>query len=207
MKENCRICDIIKGEKGKYGLLDIPFFENDKFTSLVSVGDFVEGWTLIFSKEHQYNLHGYYGDGSFYDYLNEHISIVRKKLKWDKNIIVFEHGANKCDSLTSCGTSHAHLHIVTFEGSILDKIRSKKQWKKCKWKNVKDAVGLEEYLLYSEQPELGEEAEVFINIIEEPESQFFRKVLAEEIKLNGEYSYKKEPRIEQSMRIRKMFEE
>ncbi len=207
MGKKCRICNIIEDEKGEYGLLDKPFYKQANYASVVSIGAFIEGWTLIFSKEHKYNLHNDYNSIEFYNYLKKHISLVRKKMKWDRKIIAFEHGANKCDSLTACGTSHAHLHIVPFDGSILSRIKKKKEWIKCKWRETEDIVGEKEYLLYSETPELGKDAEVYINIVSIPESQYFRRILAEEIGLCGEYSYKENPRVEQSMKVRKMFKE
>ena len=47
----------------------------------------------------------------------------------------------------------------------------------------------------------------YASVVSIPESQYFRRILAEEIGLCGEYSYKENPRVEQSMKVRKMFKE
>ena len=207
MSNKCRFCNIIKNEIKKYDDIDKPIMEGKKYFSLVSIGVFVKGWTLIVSKEHKYNLSTDYLDILFFDYLKEHILNIKKKLNWDDKIIVFEHGANTCDSETACGTSHAHLHVLPLSESILEDITSEKNWIKCKWNAVANIVEEKEYLLYCEDAEKGMEADVYIHIVSVPESQYFRKVIFEKLELKGSYSYKEDVRYEESMQTRKMLEE
>lgn len=206
MERNCRFCNIVKKQMSEYGIVDTPFLENKKFFSLVSIGAFICGWTLLISKEHMYNLNNYYDDTDFYDYLLKHINMLRQKLHWEKRMIVFEHGANSCCSLVACDTSHAHLHIVPWDDSILEEIMVEYTWQCIKWRDVTALVRDQEYWLYCENPEAGADADVYIHIIDKPESQYFRRVIAEKIGLVGEYSYKKDLRIEQSMETRSILE-
>lgn len=206
MEKKCRFCNIIKKQMSEYGIVDTPFLENEKFFSLVSIGAFICGWTLLISNEHMYNFHGFYSNTEFYNYLLRHINLLRDRLHWDKRVIVFEHGANSCNSLVACDTSHAHLHIIPWEGSILEEIMSEHTWQCVKWREVSALVENQEYWLYCENPETGVDADVYIHIIDEPESQYFRRVIAEKIGLVGEYSYKKDLRLNQSVKIRNILE-
>lgn len=207
MSKECRFCNIINSKIDYYGIVDKPFLSNESFFSLVSIGSFIFGWTLIVPKEHVYNLSYYYSNKRFYHYLHDHIKLLRDKLKWDKKIIIFEHGSNKCDSLTACGTSHAHLHIVPFESSILEEIKKDRTWHLVKCGNIAEFVQGKEYLLYSEISDLQEDTQVYLHIIDRPESQYFRRILAEKVGLQGEYSYKLDPRMDQSVKIANALEE
>ena len=207
MSEKCRFCNIIKNRSEVYGDVDKPFLFDQKYFSLVSIGGFVKGWTLLIPKEHKYNLCVDYANIEFYIFLQKHIMYIREKMDWHDRIIVFEHGANKCDSETACGTSHAHLHILPFSESILEDILSENQWIKCRWEMVEEIVEENEYLLYSEEPEKGMGALVYIHIVTIPESQYFRKVIFNKLKLEGSYSYKEDERFAESMQTHKLLEE
>lgn len=202
MENRCRFCDIIKENKQLFGIVDKPFLREENFFSLVSIGAFLPGWTLLVSREHKYNLLSYYGNVLFYDYLERHIRFLRSRLNWSGRVIVFEHGANCCDSLTACGTSHAHLHVVLWNDSILDEILREKEWKIVSWGQVPEIVGDAEYLLYCENPEDKEKARVYVHIVKKPESQYFRRLLAEKVGLKGDYSYKMDSRMTESVKIR-----
>ena len=204
MSELCRLCNILKNKEGKYKDIDKPFFIGARYYSLVSIGAFVEGWTLIVSREHKYNLRHDYSNKEFYEYLQKHIRVLRNKLGWKNKIIVFEHGANKCDSQTACGTSHAHLHVLPFSGSILTEIKKEKKWITCRWSEVNQVVSDKEYLLYCEEPERGMNAKVYINIVIVPESQYFRRVIFNKLNLKGSYRYKDDPRIEESTNTKRV---
>ena len=206
MEKKCRFCGIVKKQRNEYGVVDSPFLVNEKFFSLVSIGAFICGWTLLICKEHIYNLHDFYCKKEFYDYLYKHIKLLRQKLHWDKKVLVFEHGANRCNSLVACDTSHAHLHIIPWDGSILNEIMSEHEWKCVKWRDVSVQIQDQEYWLYCENPEAGDEADTYIHIVDQPESQYFRRVLAEKIGLEGEYTYKTDLRLNQSIETRNMLE-
>lgn len=207
MGKACRFCNIINSGLKIYDDVDKPFMIGKKYYSLVSIGAFVNGWTLLISKEHKYNLCNDYGSIEFYNYLRNHITVIRKKLNWSDRVIAFEHGANNCDSETACGTSHAHLHILPFSESILSDIVSEKEWIECKWKAVANIVGDSEYLLYCEEPEKGMNAQVYLHIVVFPESQYFRRVIFNKLKLEGSYSYKEDPRLEESIKTKRILED
>lgn len=207
MKKECRFCNIVENNGEQYGEIDRPFLENDLFFSLVSIGAFCKGWTLLITKKHKYNLKDNYEQSSFCEYLNRHLEVLRNKMQWRDRIIAFEHGANKCDSETACGTSHAHLHILPFRDSILAEIKAEKSWIECQWSEVAGIVGNEEYLLYCENPEKGLRATVFVHIVQVPESQYFRRILFQKLGLAGDYSYKEDQRIQESLKTVEILKE
>lgn len=207
MERECRFCKIGRGEPGEYGAVDSPFFNEKNYFSIVSIGAFIDGWTMIVAREHEYNLHNEYGKSEFEEYLNAHIAFIRRKYEDSERLIIFEHGANKCDSLTACGTSHAHLHVIPFEDSILPEIQNEKKWITCRLGQVAETVGDKEYLLYGELTGKQPDTRVYVHIVDKPESQYFRKVLAEKTGLTGDYSYKTDARSEESVKIRKKFED
>ena len=166
MERECRYCKIGKGERGEYGVVDSPFFSGKNYFSIVSIGAFIDGWTMIVTREHVYNMRREYEKSEFKEYLRAHIGIIRKKYEKTDEIIIFEHGANKCDSLTACGTSHAHLHIIPFEGGILKEIQEGREWIKCRLEQVGKIVGDKEYLLYGEFVDCQADIDVYVHMVE-----------------------------------------
>lgn len=205
MEKECRFCKIAEGKLGEYGMVDSPFLNGNDYFSLVSIGAFIDGWTMIISKKHQYNMHIEYTKNSFKEYLDEHLEYIKKAYNSIDKFIIFEHGANKCDSLTACGTGHAHLHILPFKESILKEILHDKKWIRCKLAQVEEVTDGKEYLLYGEINPLSD-IDVYIHMADIPESQYFRRILAEKVGLIGDYSYKADARLEESMRMREKFE-
>ena len=198
MKDNCRFCGILQGQK-KYGDIDTPILDAEDYFSLVSVGAFVYGWLLIIPKEHVYNMKAYYTDETFWSYIESALRYMRDRLRTDKQILLFEHGANTCDSLTGCGTNHAHIHLVPYGKSVLKKIQCGKEWIKTSWSQVPSIVGDREYLLYCDN-ESGnpKDSAVYVHLVVEPESQYFRKILADDMGMEGQFSYKEYLYMEQS---------
>jgi diadenosine tetraphosphate (Ap4A) HIT family hydrolase len=190
----CRLCKIWNG--CYENLFDRPYLINDDFLSIVSIGAFINGWSLIIPKNHTYSMRSYYSRKSLYDF----IAIVAKKLssQYNSKLIAFEHGANRCDSLTSCGTHHAHLHLLPYNHSILEEMHSDRSWIKTSFSEVSNLVGSEEYLLYSELQDPIADSDVYIHLVENAESQYFRKLLAKKEGIT-DYSYKSSPFIASSI--------
>ena len=185
----CRFCSILNKEY-LYDEIDFPIFENDKYFALSSIGAFIEGWILVIPKSRVYSMKSFFKNSSFYEFVN--IIAGRLNKKYNEKIILFEHGANKCNSQTACGTNHAHIHLVPYKDSLQKIIQNKKKgWKKIKFSEVETYVGDSEYLLYSDLDDfLTSQTFCFVHKLKEPYSQFFREILAEEIGKKEEYNYK-----------------
>jgi len=196
MKNTCRFCDILKG-KDFYGKIDCPLFETENFFSVSTIGALVEGWVLVIPKKHDYSMRLHYQSEELLQLVNN----IKLKLheKYGKPIILFEHGANECNSLTSCGTNHAHLHLVPFDGSLLLDMQKDMRWESCNIHNINEVVSDKEYLYYCELP-LSKEAvngvEGVVSTLSEPISQYFRKLIATKLGIPERYNYKEYPHIE-----------
>lgn len=170
-------------------MIDNPIARNESFMALVSKGAIVEGWVLVIPKTHMYSLRKLYCDDEFASFANT----ILKKIKeiYKKDCIIFEHGASHCDSIVSCGTNHAHLHIVPYNKTLLDEMRKTDlEWRKCHINEIEEIVDEKEYWFYAENVSDIRTASGYIHIIKKPESQFFRKLIAKKEGCSWKFDYK-----------------
>ena len=185
----CKFCEI--GAGIHRGEVDRPIVESDHYFAVSSAGGFVPGWTLIFLKEHRFNMSYDYRNSAFIEFVRKVSTIVGKEYG---RCVFFEHGATEPGSKTGCGVNHAHLHVVPFSKSIEALVvenRPNYVWKDTKVSEIEDRLGDAEYLFCSD--DFGGQRRGLSSILKEPESQFFRKVIASAVGLNDWYDYKKFP--------------
>ena len=195
MKEICRFCEIIKGNIG--GEENSPIQESNNYFSLSSIGAFVEGWVLIVPKKHIISMKELYDKKEFVDFTNHVLNVM--KLHYSGPFIIFEHGPSKCGSSTSCGTNHAHLHLVPYPYSLYKDMQSTGlTWESCKATQISSMAGNNEYLFYSEifANPTWEDPKGYIHILKNPISQYFRKLIASQLNCPDEFDYKKYARID-----------
>jgi len=175
-KNDCRFCNISMGQY-KYPGIDEPIAENKNFFAIASIGAIVEGWTLIVPKQHCYSMRDLYCQQLMKDISSEVLNKITAK--YGKTIL-FEHGANACDSSTSCGTAHAHMHIVPLTNSLHTDIQQTGlQWQKCKASEISTLANGKEYLFYCDpQPATWDDPKGLVHILSTPTSQFFRRLIA-----------------------------
>lgn len=197
---NCRFCDIAAG-KYSHAVIDEPFAFNHKFMAVASIGALVEGWSLIIPKEHQYSMKGIYGDTEFADFVN---SVSRKLVSQYGDVIAFEHGANRKGSITACGTEHAHLHLVPMGASLIpDMEKTELKWNKCRASEIMDISESREYLFYSELNDKGLwQDSGYLHVLEHPQSQFFRRLIATHIGNTETFDYRQYPHLETAAKTR-----
>lgn len=192
MEKICRFCEISKNNNDL--LENKPIYQNENYFSIVSVGALVEGWVLIVPKKHACSMKDNYSLESFKDFTNIILNTLQKKYG---PIIAFEHGPNRMDSKTSCGTNHAHLHLVPFSSLYNDLIISGLNWEKCSTTNIANRVGDKEYLFYCDLTnKLWDNPDGWLHILDEPISQYFRRVIANRLGCIEQYDYKTNPNIE-----------
>lgn len=184
----CRFCqiknDIVNQE------FDHPIMSNGNYYAIASVGTFIQGWSLIVPKRHIYSMRELYNDSDFLHFADKWIDYVRGV--FGQKVIVFEHGANRCGSQTSCGTNHGHLHVVPFEKSLTDAMMKDRNWTCVRNDQVADLVGENEYLLYADIADNLKHAVFYVHILQHEESQYFRRMLSNEVGIK-DYSYKTSP--------------
>lgn len=192
----CRFCAL--QESAAASAVDRPWLANSEFFALSSVGALVEGWSLICTREHTYNLKEHFKSESFWAFASEAIDIVTQIYG---PVVMFEHGAICEDSETSCGTAHAHLHVVPLSADLAKLAVEEDSgliWQECAIDDVGEVVGEREYLLVLSGSTCSSKARVATLPI--GQSQFFRKIIAGYLGRPSEYSYKTHPQVETSAR-------
>jgi len=195
MKKKCRFCDIIEGNiKGKE---NFPIHESDGYFSLASIGALVDGWILIVPKKHVLSMKELYNEEKFVNFSDYMLNSL--KLQYSGPFIAFEHGPNKCGSNTSCGTNHAHLHLLPYKNSLYaDMLSSGLSWESCNTSQISSIAGTNEYLFYCEISANATwgDPKGFIHILKQPISQYFRRLIAAQLNCPDEYDYKNYPRVD-----------
>lgn len=189
MSNLCRFCDISNNKVD--GIENRPIIKNDDYYAIPSIGALVEGWILIVPRKHSCSMKDLYADDNFRMFVNQVLSKVWTF--YDSKVIAFEHGPNKMSSKTSCGTDHAHLHIVPYENSLIEDIHSSGlTWVKCRSSQISTYAKENEYLFYSELDKNGYWSDPvgYLHILEKPISQFFRKIIANQLNCIDKYDYK-----------------
>lgn len=199
----CRFCEIHRGEY-KFSGVDEPFAACDDYIAFASIGALIEGWTLVVPKHHKLSMKDCYSRSTLGAFIN---TLLPHLYQENGQVIAFEHGANIEGSITSCGTDHAHLHLVPFADSLIPSLhRSGLKWEKCQASEINLLTGGNEYLFYCElgindswQDPVG-----LLHILEKPFSQFFRRLIAEKTSGQEFYDYKLNPNLNISMKTRKI---
>lgn len=182
------------------GEVDLPFDENLDFVSLASIGALVEGWSLIVPRKHCLSLRNHYGTTEFSSFVR---SIVQKVERRYGPVVIFEHGANHCGSLTSCGTDHAHLHVVPQQfplTTLLDE-NGISSWQQIQASDINSLASNGEYLFFSANSD-ADDPLGFFKKLDQPSSQFFRKAIASLIGKTEVADYKTHPFLEASTKTR-----
>ena len=141
-------------------------------------------------KKHCCSMKALYSEKQFAEFTSNVIEVLEKCYG---PVIAFEHGPNREGSATSCGTNHAHIHLVPYHSLIqkLDTIEF--DWQICTASQVDALVGNNEYLFYCEPIRKWDNPNGRVHILKEPISQFFRKVIAEDQGNIEKYNYKTNP--------------
>ena len=190
---HCRFCAISAGFTF-HGNVDHPIFDNGSYFAIASIGALVEGWTLVVPHAHDFSLRKDYKNSAFKDAVHQVVSKVERVYGPS---VLFEHGASHQGSLTSCGTDHAHLHIVPLNFSLLPEIlQNDLEWNEVSVSSLASIPEHTEYLFYSENT--NSDLRGFLHILEEPISQYFRKLIASRLNKLSEADYKQHLHLQNS---------
>jgi len=191
VKTFCRFCEIHKST-GDLQQQDRPFLRTNDNFAIPTIGGLVEGWSLLCPGDHIFSLREKYGQPSFSDFVRNVVTRVTTRYV---RPVIFEHGSSHAGSLTSCGTDHAHLHIVPLGFSLHGALRdSGRSWTLVRSSDISSLVKSAEYLFYSEDV-LSEDPEGLIHVLEQPTSQFFRRLIATILGREAESDYRQHPLI------------
>lgn len=196
IETSCRFCSYMKST-GRRKKIDVPWLENGQYVAMTSIGGFVPGWSLICPVQHTLNLATDYTDPSLWLFTNQAVDILSKRYG---KVLVFEHGSQSSSSKTSCGTAHAHLHVVPLSFSLEQESikygeKYKLEWQPCYATEVELATGKSEYLFVADKYE-GIKTKGKLTLLDQEISQFFRKVIANKLNIYEKYNYRTNPMIE-----------
>ena len=188
----CRFCSIANGGEFLKKPENTKIAENKAYFAISSVGALVEGWTLNVHKEHCCSLKAIYSEKLFSEFSSKVLKALTTRYG---PVVAFEHGPNREGSATSCGTNHAHIHLVPYH-SLTDNLNNTGlEWLMCTASQVDNLVGNNEYLFYCEPGNDWIDPAGRVHILKEPISQFFRKIIAEDQGNVEKYNYKTNPDI------------
>jgi hypothetical protein len=159
------------------------------YFAIPSIGAIVEGWSLICPRSHDLNLAKHYSAPDFIQFVSK---AVRRVMAAYGFVSVFEHGAQYSFSRTSCGTDHAHLHVLPLPFSLefaAIEFGSSYEWLTCTPSEIEYAVNGREYLYVADRYD-GENTKGRLAILQSGVSQFFRKVIAQQFGMAERYNYK-----------------
>lgn len=171
--------------------------QDENYYAISSVGALVEGWVLIFPKKHSCSMKELYSDDEFCRFTRK---IVKAVYECYGPVIAFEHGPNREGSDTSCGTDHAHIHIVPYDSlaEMLD--ATGLTWEYCKSSEISRLVGNNEYLYYCDVNSDWRDPVGKLHILKKSVSQFFRQLIAQDLGCLERFNYKTCPDTELSVK-------
>lgn len=186
---SCRFCNLLLSDSLN-SPVDKILMESQNYFAISSIGGYIPGWTLIFSKIHKLNLSVDYTNSDFLNFVADVCDVVSSEYG---SSVIFEHGSNTDESATSCGVSHAHLHVVPFSKDIESLATHETDdllWQNTNISEIASLASSNEYLFCANSFDALSTNGKF-SIITKPRSQFFRKVLAKAMGLSDMYDYKR----------------
>jgi diadenosine tetraphosphate (Ap4A) HIT family hydrolase len=172
---------------------DQPLVETSNFFVIPSIGALVPGWLLICPKTHATNMSAFYRSPELAELRRSLTRMLANQ--FDAPVRAFEHGAFRAGSRTGCGVDHAHLHLVPLSSPLHKEVvasDSSLDWISTDSAEVCALASNEEYLFFSDH---AEEAELVgsIALLDQPRSQFFRRIIAAQIGKQDEFNYRTNP--------------
>lgn len=187
---DCRFCDIANDCEKIQKLENTKIIEDEDYFAISSVGALVEGWVLVVPKRHGCSMKKLYAEKKFVAFTDKVVSAL---VACYGPVIVFEHGPNHDGSDTSCGTNHAHIHVVPYRSLMMELNTMDMKWTECYASQVSELVGENEYLFYCEPGKHWNNPLGKVHILKKPISQFFRRIIAEDQGIPEKFNYKTNP--------------
>lgn len=120
----CRLCQVVNKPEHDREIEDTLLDQTDHFQWIPGLGSFVEGYSLVTSKNHVLNTGCFNTD--IIDELELVIQKIRKMLRrvYEKGSIVFEHGSMGNRNYAGSCIEHQHMHILPADLSHVPKVLS-----------------------------------------------------------------------------------
>ncbi len=189
----------LPGATGTAARYDTILQETENFVALPTKGSIVPGWVLIVPK---------FPLARMADVADE----MRKELEeliqwvWDDiehgfgNAFSFEHGGHR-GSKVSCGVDQAHLHIAPLSFDLLE---AAKDFSGGTWQNIDKCLVPPPNLTTDEYWFASSGDKTIFKPVDNAQSQFFRKLIAEKSDCSEAWDYKAHDfleNVEQTIRV------
>ncbi len=194
--DECRFCRLALGEPRSSGTGDEAFLLSRQILAIASVGALVRGWTLVIPTEHAMSLAVLSSERRIE--LLQSVEGLRTSISAELGVgtVVFEHGASSECSPVSCTTAHAHVHVVPFDGDLLAyaarHLPLQGSWHLLANPDDLEAMQGRDYLFASSRP-----FEYSVLELQEPVSQYFRRVIADKVGSPEEWNWREWPQLRQ----------
>ena len=175
----------LSGERPVTAAYNSIIKETKHFAVMPTKGSIVPGWTLIVPKfpvarmaDVPYELH---------DELRTLVHLVSSSLEISfGQPYVFEHGGVRGSNI-SCGVDQAHLHVAALD---FDLLRAAKEYSPSGWKIYRSKTIPSNDLSRGEYWFVSDGASTIYKFIDQPCSQFFRKIIARKSGLSQFWDYR-----------------
>lgn len=162
-----------------------------------TLGSIVPNWLLVIPKLPALNFKTWQS-GQINDAMallrvaSNQLGVEEKKLLW------FEHGAATAGSTTGCGVDYAHLHMIIDPDFTLEEFRSAVfHLSQNDWHNVDSSSPYAKISSQDDYYVFGQGQDAYASdFTHSLGSQFFRRVIANLVRKENEWDYKKFPHLE-----------
>jgi ATP adenylyltransferase len=161
-----------------------------------TLGSLLPGWLLVVPRTESLAVRDL-ASHQRQDVLRLARAMARRVAIFGRDTFILEHGPSKPLSVVGCGVDQSHLHVVPMNGDLLTKALAddsvdwnnasfRDPWRKCQWDR--------EYLLIC-----GKDV-CYIGFPRVPQSQFFRRKIAQIQGMPNAWDYRKWPYYENAQR-------
>lgn len=166
--------------------LNAPVLEERGVVTLPSLGSLVPGWTLTFPSSPHLNL-TCASTTQREMVLEQANKSAHRLLALTGRVFHFEHGPGAKGSLVGCGLDLAHLHTVALDFDLVGAAMGCTSDLVWTLHPIRSAwIGKDEYMTVWESGS----SHRAVARVEKPISQFFRKVIAAELGIPAQWSYR-----------------
>jgi len=190
--EGSRFAKLLGGTDGPPEIWDTVILETDDFLVVPTLGSIIPNWLLVVPKHPALNFRDHLDETA-----REGVSLILGEItnEFDeRNLLWFEHGAHAPGSAVGCGTDYAHLHILLSPPFNLAEFKEAVFQARSTWNAVPTDLSHAGFNHGCEYYVFGDHYHSYrLDGIQDPESQFFRKIVATLVGQGDKWNYRAHP--------------
>jgi hypothetical protein len=194
---NCTICNELQGIKDnnrlysqnqEYNIFNAFLYKDQSFSIIPSIGALIKGHFMIVPGSHCNSIVNYSLRNNKSEELNKLLLWTFEKLVNQPNssLLCFEHGSfTDCEDQVLCSTTHAHLHIIALQESVIARVFNKISVQLVPSDNTFESIGeiakeFNNYIAVFQFTKKGIMNSTVLNA-NNVESQYMRKLVSSEL--------------------------